>query len=330
MTDRPGNNFDLLRLMASLAVLLSHACAFTGLPEPLARQSRNQTALGGIAVATFFVISGYLITQSYDRGRSPARFLAARALRLLPALAVTLVILALVLGPLLTTHDLHAYFADPRVGRFVWVNLSLTDFVGGLPGVFEHNRFPDLVDGSLWTLRYEAECYAIVLALGLAGLLRRWTAALLCAAALFACFRWVGGVRVQLESYFAAGAFLYLWRVPLDGRAAAACLALTLASLLTHGFRLAMATTGAYVVIYAAMKLRPLHVRLKADLSYGIYVWAFPVQQIVSMDGGAWWVNVAFSTPIVLALAWLSWTLIEAPCLRLKTRGARAAPLGST
>ncbi len=118
--------------------------------------------------------------------------------------------------------------------------------------------------------------------------------------------------------------------MPLDWRLAAIGAVVLGAALLTGGFRLAFATFGAYLVVYLA--LAPA-VRLPdfarwGDLSYGIYIFAYPAQQTVSYLLGpavTWWWNVALSLPVVLALAWLSWHLVEAPALSLKRSRARAA-----
>jgi len=92
-----NNNFNVLRLIAAFAVLISHSFILSDgmkINEPIYRLSQQQVTLGRIAVAVFFIVSGYLITGSYLRSRNPIQFLWARALRLLPALAATLIILA--------------------------------------------------------------------------------------------------------------------------------------------------------------------------------------------------------------------------------------------
>ncbi len=323
-----SNNFDPLRLLAAFSVLVSHSFALsdgTNLNEPVYWLSHQKVTLGRIAVAVFFIVSGYLITQSYLRSRNPAAFVWARALRLLPALIVVLVLLALVAGPLLTTLPVADYFAAPGVLQFVTVNLSLTGFVGGLPGVFEHNPFANAVNGSLWTLRYEAECYGLILLLGIAGLLDRWVMLALFVAVLAASGMSMGGPRIEFDSYFIGGAMMCLLQPPLRRRAAVLCLFPLAVALVTGEFRLLCATAGAYVVIYVALELRPVQVpgTARTDFSYGVYIWGFPVQQTVSMMLGpmaAWWANILISVPAALSLAWLSWHLIENPALALRQK----------
>jgi peptidoglycan/LPS O-acetylase OafA/YrhL len=324
------NNFDALRLYAAVSVLVSHAFPHSygsNSFEPIWRVSRRQATLGEVAVAIFFIISGYLITQSYARRRSPLQFIWARGLRLLPGLAVTLLLCAGVLGPLVTTVSLADYVRDPKTFTFVAVNLSLTGFAYQLPGVFTTTPFPQAVDGSLWTLQYEVACYLGVLLLGLTGWLNRWVALALFCLNLLAMKFWLGGPLVIFGGYFLGGAVMYLWQPPLRRAYAAIALAVLVTALLTGGWRLAAASAGAYLVIYAALSQVRLPRPSRADLSYGLYIWAFPVQQAVSqLLGGsaAWWANILISTPVAFGLAGLSWHLVEAPALSLRTLFLRA------
>ncbi len=101
-----ANNFDTLRAIAAVMVLASHAFALAGddRAEPIWRLSREQTTGGSLAVTIFFVISGYLITMSFERTRTTVAFVVNRALRLLPALAVVVLFLALIAGPILSSE----------------------------------------------------------------------------------------------------------------------------------------------------------------------------------------------------------------------------------
>jgi peptidoglycan/LPS O-acetylase OafA/YrhL len=124
---------------------------------------------------------------------------------------------------------------------------------------------------------------------------------------------------------FIAGSALYLWRPPLRGWLAAICALLWIAAFLTGGLRFASASVGAYLIIYltTASTIRLPNLTRWGDLSFGTYIWAFPVQQAVSAALGTWacwYLNAAISLPIVLAIAWASWHFIEAPALSLKGR----------
>jgi len=320
------NNFDFLRLIAAFAVLISHSFVLSDglkINEPVYRFSQQQVTLGRIAVAVFFIVSGYLITGSYLRSRNPIQFIWARALRVLPALAVTLIILSIIIGPLLTTLPISVYFSSPDISKFIVINLSLAGFVSGLPGVFENNPFPVAVDGSLWTLGYEAECYGMILVLGMAGLLSRYVMLALFGAALLASGLSLGGIRIEFASYFIGGAIMHLWKPPLRRWIALSCLFLLCIAFIAGSFQLLCATAGAYLVCYIALEVHPLRTfeGIRSDLSYGVYIWAFPIQQTVTMALGSaavWWANILISVPVVLGLAWLSWNLVESPALALK------------
>lgn len=280
-------------------------------------------SLGGLAVCIFFVLSGYLITGSFER-QSPARFLLARALRLLPALVVVLIVLTFFVGPILTNLPLRLYFHSEEIYRYLATDVSLLSFRNQLPGVFAISPYGHAIDGSLWTLRYEARCYLLVFILGIFGLLNRYVIATLLAAALVCSWRYIGGVSVDFYSCFLAGAALYKWDLPLRGSLALGCGLLWAASL-WHGFHIGTATVGAYVILYFGLSpsIRLPKVTRWGDLSYGVYVWAFPIQQIVTLALGrfaSWYLNLAISVPVVIALACLSWRFVEGPALTLKGR----------
>ncbi len=151
-----SNNFDSLRFLAAVAVLVSHsfAMAYGTRPgvQPLTIFSRNQTDLGSVAVLVFFVISGYLITRSFDRSPQPLQFLEARVLRIFPGLFLTLVLAAALLGPTVTTFPLGDYFRNSNTAQYIFGGVSLIWLQYDLPGVFLANPTPGVVNGSLWTL----------------------------------------------------------------------------------------------------------------------------------------------------------------------------------
>lgn len=329
------NNFDTLRVFAAVMVLASHAFPLAGefWAEPIWRLSREQTSGGSLAVTIFFIISGYLITMSFGRTSTAVAFVAKRALRLLPALAVVVLVLSLIAGPILSSELPGAYFSAPQTYLFPAVNLSLVRFSDGLPGVFANNPYAHAVDGSLWTLHYEVACYGLILALGIAGVLNKYVTAALFLGALVLIRYWIGGDYVSLGTDFLAGVALYHWQVPLRRNIALVCAALWVVSFLTVGLRLASATAGAYVIIFLALSsaVRLPNLARWGDVSYGIYIWAFPVQQAVADLLGrhvTWYADALLSLPVVLGLAALSWHFVEAPALALKRRWAyRAAPV---
>ena len=343
------NNLNLIRALAATGVLASHAWPIAlggAAAEPL--ETLTGFSLGGLCVMLFFAASGFLIAGSWERRPDPLRFALARALRLFPALAASLVLVALVMGPLVTGRGLADYAADPAVRSFLVRNLALVSPQYTLPGVFESNPYP-MVEGSIWTLVHEALCYAGVMVAGVLGLMapRRLPAALCTLAALWLGLALWGGLpgrlsRLhELSATFAMGVALWAWRdrVALSGWGALALFGLALAASQADPegpggtlSRLAWGAALAYGVLWAAYvpagALRGFNDF--GDYSYGIYVYAFPVQGLM-----VWWLgpqtplaNIALSLPLTLALAVASWHLVERPALGLLTRRARRAPTG--
>jgi peptidoglycan/LPS O-acetylase OafA/YrhL len=330
--DSPRNNLDFIRLVAATGVIFSHAFPLAqgpGTREPLEDFTHGQMSLGRLCVAVFLVISGLLITRSQERSPSQAHYLWARVLRIFPGLGVVLLASAFVLGPAFTELPLEGYLRSPDTYRYVWRNVTLFESQWELPGVFRGNPYPGAVNGSLWTLKYEVGFYLLVAGLGVTGLLRRgWALAGWGLAAVAPLIPYVGprlGLWQELSLYFGSGLVLYLWRdrVRLSPWGALGCVGVLGATAwLGAGLPLAVGSCGGYLLMYLAFRPR-WHVDLArfGDISYGVYIYAFPVQQLVmALLGGQTpaWVNVALSLPCVGGLAVLSWRWVEKPALRWK------------
>src|SRR5664280_330160 len=130
------NNLVIIRILAVIMVLYSHSFILSGSAEPSPPFFNG--GYGPIGLNIFFVISGFLITQSYLRTPNPARFIWSRALRILPGLFCVVTLCAFVLGPLVTTLPLDSYFTNLQTYAYL---LLITIFIGHntLPGVFAHN-----------------------------------------------------------------------------------------------------------------------------------------------------------------------------------------------
>jgi peptidoglycan/LPS O-acetylase OafA/YrhL len=310
----PVNNFDGLRLIAALLVLVSHQFAVTGRPEP----HLFGDTLGTFGVYVFFSISGYLVAKSWHADPSIPRFLARRGLRIWPLLTFVAVALA-ALAAALTPLD--------RQALQLLSNAAL---------VFSDARFfPDnpvgRIHGPWWTIKFEVACYLALCALGLlAGARARW--GLVAAAVAGAAFYFAVGLDglpfrrmwlIKFGAFFVIGALLFYFPSLLAGRRAA---------LLAAASTLLLVVTD--IALMLLVPLACLWVGLRAwpglrdaaafgDLSYGTYLWAWPVQQV-----GVWWLGAAqplwllgpFSVVGTLALAALTWRLIEQPALRLKPK----------
>lgn len=336
------NNFDAIRLAAALSVVFSHSFLIaegSEAGEPFARITGNQCVLGLVGVFVFFVISGYLVTESWCRSPAPGRFALRRALRIYPGLAVNVLVCALLLGPLVSKLASGAYFGDPGLGAFVAKTLTLDPGPLQLPGVlFVDNPVGLLVNGSLWTLRYEAMMYVMVLLLGAARLVRLPVALGLAALGIAAVHfekllePWGDfGEWAWFLGFFAAGMVLSLARERVVYRGRYALLALAALVLFTWAGRLIMLfpLAGAYLVIWFSRRYdRWLdYARHVGDLSYGLYIYGWPSEQLVMwLSGGRapWWQVFLGSLAIALPAAWLSWHGVEKWALRWGRR--RRAP----
>jgi peptidoglycan/LPS O-acetylase OafA/YrhL len=349
MTGRQ-NNFDALRLLAAISVIFSHSFLVaegTQNNEWLILLTGNQSILGLTGVFVFFAISGFLVTQSFEQTPNPRHYLAKRALRIFPGLFVATLVSAFVLGPLITTLPPGAYFSRPEPYEYVLANTLLDQTVHELPDVsFGTNPVGLEINGSLWTLRLEFVMYLMVLALGVLRLLTARVALLLLVFGI-ACLRFEmlypfekWGWFFQLLSgwgwlvgFFAAGMALYKLRHTriLDGRVAVAAFAGLVLSVPLRQFIPLFPIFGCYLALWLALTPR-LPVILAArfgDLSYGLYIYGWPVEQTVMwLSGGraAWWQILLTALPATAAIAFLSWHLVERPMLRLKPGGPRPAP----
>jgi len=331
MTPFPG--FDGLRLAAALLVLVSHAM-FTraGVPpgDPVS-QLLADAGVGGVYV--FFIISGFLLCRSLDREGDPLRFAVNRVLRIYPGFVACVLVTALVFGALGSSLSPAAYFSDPELWRHLRLTLDCLCSNAWLPGVWNYagdEAMRRVVNGSLWSLSAEVLSYLLLLALWL--LLRRSvTATVLVLVALTLATRASGVAFDRLAAvaftlpYFSGGAVVYLlvrrWGVH-PGLALCCLAAVVLAALGGHTAG-ALATFGAYAVVWLGTRDNPLS-RLgqhTGDLSYGVYLYGWPVQQLVRMVSpvDTPWVTVALCLPPTLLCAWLSHRFIEAPALNLKS-----------
>jgi peptidoglycan/LPS O-acetylase OafA/YrhL len=351
---RSRNNFDVLRLIAALLVLFAHSFDLIQRPEPLG----DNVGWGNVGVTIFFSISGFLVARSWDLNPRLGSFAAKRALRLMPGLIVALFLTAFVLGPIVTDEPVGAYLRDPATKAYVLNNATLQSN-WALPGVFAHNISGSAVNGSLWTLPLEAKAYLIIAIAGLAGLALRWRAVMI-VVALYAVLATIQAVRLglpggrhyaafladiqmpaaivnstnngileidtQLAGAFAIGAALYAMRrrVPLLWPVAG-LLFLGLIAVVVFSDANApealMAVTPYLVLCVAYRTGRLVHLpRRWGDYSYGIYVYAFPIQQtvIALLQPLSPWVLFLIATPPTAGAAVLSWHFVERPALALK------------
>lgn len=331
------DNILLLRLLAALMVVFGH-CVLAGPGTrvyAMLRELVPQIQTHVVGLMMFFTISGFLITLSFERHPELLRFLRARALRLWPALIVCVLAWAFVLGPMLTALPLREYAAWHRPDNpyaYAWDNASLFRVRMLLPGLFEHNRIPLVVNSSLWTIPVEATMYLWVAGAGTLRLLRFPWVTSFAIAAVFGVlvlwpmsagqFHYMSDLKLTVQGFFGAGAIACLLRrhIPVStGLMLAIAIACTLASHTRHATPMAWLAVGYFVLWFAYVPRLP-SIPHDWDLSYGIYLWAWPLQQTVVEVGGVDDPLVLFVivVPVLCAIAIASWLCIERSALRLK------------
>lgn len=333
--DRPGQHFDLfdlLRVIASVAIIYWHSYALTGRGLPvlplLGRAGATWATLG---VGAFFAMSGFLVTSSWLRNSSASAYVRNRILRIFPGLLVCVLITVCAVGPIVTSVDLSSYVRDHSTRSYLIHNTLLYDVRFNLPGVFAANPYPGSVNGSLWTLPYEVVGYVVLMLGGLAGLLRRQF--VLGAVAGLALLHWMvvdhqvlaprtfAGLTlffgVQWALYFAIGSACRFYVDEIGCRrpllVAGALLLMVAGVAARHPLPVTLGFALLVIVVGTQQAQLARRVRRLGDPSYGTYIYAFPIQQSLVNAG---WVSTpltmfAVATPAALAAGYASWHLIE-------------------
>jgi peptidoglycan/LPS O-acetylase OafA/YrhL len=328
------NNFNLLRLVLALCVILSHSPELTdgdNHREPL-MWLFDTIPLGFLAVDAFFMLSGYLIVQSWDRLPKAMPYLQKRILRIYPGFLVASLVCAILVGPL--GADPLRYVAAFDISAFATGALLLQPPV--VPPVFQGTALPKM-NLSMWTISHEFVCYLLVLVAGKSGALRIrhfWLALTLVVFGILVLSRLLhfDASFLRLPSFFLSGGCFYIYReqIRLDGRIALALTAALTACMFSwSACELALATAGCYVLIYLATRSSASLGRFNRlpDVSYGVYLYAWPIQKLLiwHIPGISPWLVFAIAAPAALALGALSWFAIEKPALRFKRQATPAA-----
>ena len=336
------NNFNLIRIVAALAVLVTHSFALaigTDDAEPF-QESLGMT-LGSIAVDVFFITSGFLVTASLSKRKSSRDFIIARVLRIYPALSVVVFLTVFGIGVVFTSLPFKDYLL--AYGTYFYLIKCMTLIFGvafNLPGVFETNPFENSVNGSLWTLPYEVRMYSILLLSWIAlGAVKNYRVkafklvivASACAAGMLVLvahfFIPLQGEFTKLFFMFFSGAAFYVLkdRLVLDRRVFWLFSAMLVLAAFAgkHLFFIAYNMTITYIIIYIAYVPSGLVRKYNrvGDYSYGVYIYAFPVQQttVALVPDVSVLTLLSISASITMIMAIVSWHLLEKRAIRLKT-----------
>jgi peptidoglycan/LPS O-acetylase OafA/YrhL len=324
-------------------VIVSHVWPLGGYGEDPGT-GPDTSNLGGWAVAGFFGISGYLITGSRLNSRSLVDYMWRRVLRIYPGFIVAIVLVGLVISPIGAAINPRNVWSIGAALRFIAEALPLWMRQYAPAGSLTTVQFPDVWVGTLWTLGHEFACYLVIGLL--ATLVRNRRVLLWCvvgwlvlstgvtvAHELLGTSEISGVARfARLGAFFAAGALVYLLRdrVPVSHLLGVVAAAAVVALILTGRFSAFAGIPVAYLMLYLGTVLPLSWIGSKNDISYGMYIWGWPVEQLLVLATGArvlplplfLVLSIALSVP----LAWASWLLVERPAMRWKRLTAGRRP----
>lgn len=329
------NNLDLIRFIAAIMVIFSHA-----FPLSLGREERDylltvtggQIDLGGIAVSIFFFYGGFLICKSAYRLQSAKKYFKARIIRIFPPIIVITVLMVFLIGPILSTLKVQEYFTRKLTYQYLLNSVLILAY--NLPGVFENNIYGTEVNGSLWTLPLEFLGYILCFFMMKVGFLKS------------KCLKWIMPIFVFVHiavisifspqdmilmawrptAIFFVGMLYYVYqdKIYLSRRIAVISMILLLFSTCLGILNVTIPFLGSYVFMYLGYgtKIKFSNFAKHGEISYGIYLCGFPIQQIVCESFGGSMnpiLNAVISIPLAIICGFLLNRYMEKPIIKRLT-----------
>lgn len=335
------NNFNLIRILAALAVLVTHSFALTtGTASAEPFQNQLGMTIGSIAVDIFFITSGFLVTASLLSRKSTIDFIISRALRIYPALFVMQLLTVFVLGPYFTSLALTEFLTSKiTLNYFLRDSTLILGVVHELPGVFESNPYKTVVNGSLWTMPSEVRLYVILVSFWFILRIFKEKRMVAFKSLVLTCF-FLSGVFIFTDYFylhkniyfiklffvFFTGASFYILRKSIYfskilfwALFCFLCLSSLDKSLFYTTYHLVLAYLlfyTAYIPSGAIRKYNKL-----GDYSYGLYIYAWPIQQslVALMPGISIAAMIGLASCCTLFISVLSWHILEKRVLESKT-----------
>lgn len=338
------NNFNLIRFLAAFAVVVSHSTSIIN-GEDVVELLQLETgySLGNLAVNVFFVVSGFLIAQSFVRSRDIFEYMTARVLRLLPGLIVAAFLTAFIIGPLVTSASMAEYYGDIATWTYVpFIGSLMMETSIELKGVFDTLPFAHELNTPLWTLRWEFLAYIGIGFLGVLGILSskiRFGIVFLLFVSLFIGVTQFSDLRISISAIdhafrlgfcFLLGAAFYMYRssIPIGIIPAIALWGLTYLVKDTVLYQLNLILAMGYSTFWLAYIPSGIirQYNKLGDVSYGVYIYGFLLSQVIIlvMPGLGTVTLVLVSIPFIIGAAALSYYLVEAPAMKQRKKVAAA------
>jgi peptidoglycan/LPS O-acetylase OafA/YrhL len=328
-----NNNLNLLRLIAAFFVLFEHSFAISGKQNPINFLSEG---FGSLGVKIFFVVSGFLIVSSWNSSPKVLPFIWRRILRIFPALIVVVLIAAYILGPILSNLQLKEYLQSPGTS-FYLMNIALFP-VFALPGVLETAPVPHAINGSLWTLPLEVMLYVTVLAIGFFSKINKSRYSLFLAGYIalymmakvsttnFVYYGTDWRLFVIYGLYFYVGGYFSVikYQGNLNINLITLSFFVTVVASTYHSALsdIVQAASISYIVLTFGLSSSKwgTWINQKGDFSYGFYIYAFPIQQIIfsCFKWKGMFFYILICSTLTLLCAAISWFFIEKKMLSLK------------
>lgn len=319
-----SNNLNLVKFIAALFVIISHAyplCKGAEYNDILSDLSRNSIAFGSLAVAIFFMSSGFFVTKSLLKSKDSKKYLHNRFIRIFPPLWFTLIVCILVCGLFFSTYSLDKYFLSIDFFKYC-LNFILIP-VHNLPGVFMNNIYPGVINGPLWTLPIEFVCYLVLLLAYKLNLVNKKSYKYV-ALLVIVAFVGINLIPLSIKGYiqpcflFFWGSFYWVYRDKITMKNTYFLFSLVaFVILIGLGYgQVASFLFVPYLTLYIAFCLPQCNNRLASlgNLSYDIYLCGWPIQQmVISLFGGSMLVgmNILISIPLSILVGYITYNLVE-------------------
>lgn len=351
--DRKNNIFDYIRVIAAIAVIIAHCYPLffgIGISDPITQKILRTTTLGGVAVAIFFILSGFMITQSMVNSKNNKQFICKRLIRIFPALIVMLLLTIFVLGPIVYEGNIIDYLKNASVWKYFFNNINLFGNTAySIEGVFENNPYPSAINGSLWTLKHEFIAYIFLILLSYCGILKNRKIVLgitglsiityvlnIKFTPIFNSLNNIGVIMemtefVKLIMFFFIGTTIYLYKDKIKMNFkyfVFACIILSLGICL-NATKYVMILAVPYILMYiGTFKFKKDILSKIGDFSYALYIYAFPIQQLIVFylkDKINIWIYMLLSVLLTMIIAIITTVVIDNNVKKLKEKWFKKA-----